>query len=168
MELFFPLMPLIIFFDLFKPIYTYFDLFGPIWTFLDLIWSFLTYSGIFCPSCTFLNLFGLIWTPRKAFQPMQDHACFYFLLLALAFSVAVGRHSGSQLATTLVDTISNISFFSPPPPLSSVIYFSHRWSAHIKNFLWTPKLLGHIKLFATITPHRNIQVKPLGYTLATP
>ena len=33
-----------------------------------------------------------------------------------------------------------------------------------------PKLLSHVKLFAPlrITPHRNIQVKPSGYTLATP
>ena len=35
------------------------------------------------------------------------------LILARAVGIPVGRHSGDQLATTLVATINNIIFFSP-------------------------------------------------------
>ena len=44
-------------------------------------------------------------------------------LMEIPFNDVVSRRSGGQLAKTLVATISIIIFFSPPPPVFSVVYF---------------------------------------------
>ena len=56
-------------------------------------------------------------------------------ILAPAVGIAVSHRSGSQLTMTLAATIfDNISFFSCITIFfSSIIYFSHRRSAQIKN-----------------------------------
>ena len=59
----------------------------------------------------------------------------YFVQLARACGVPVGRHSGGRLATTLVATINVIIFSFLFFFFFSVVYFSHRRSARIKKLI---------------------------------
>ena len=54
----------------------------------------------------------------------QDESLDWFLLMAGAFGIPVGRHSGGQVSTTLVATISDIIIIIIIPP--TPIYFLRR------------------------------------------